>query len=69
MRILEVQAREIVAIFEENVEGLSKIKMALDIAELKSNNTEEKEAAKYLTLVVYPIIVEMLEKIKGQNNG
>jgi len=66
MKILEVQARSVVVIFEETIEGLEKIKSALDCAVLKSSTDEEKEAISYLTMVVYPFILQTLEGIKGK---
>lgn len=68
MNLLEIQARKIVAVFEEDLEGLEKIKTALDIASLNFSNDVEKEAAKYLTLDFYPVIIRTIETIKGREN-
>ena len=69
MELLEIQARKIVAIFEEDLDGLEKIKTALDTATLSSTNEKEKEAINYLTSVFYPIIVKTIEGIKGKSDG
>lgn len=66
MKILEVQARSVVIIFEETIEGMEKIKLALDCSELLPKTEDDKEAANYLTKVVYPFIIQTIEEIKGK---
>jgi hypothetical protein len=66
MKLIEIQAREIVAIYEFTISELEKIKIALDCTELKPETDEEKESVSYLTNSVYPSIMKAIEEVKGK---
>ncbi len=71
MKILQIEARDIVLTFEISLSELEKIRLALDYAELRPLNAdielreETKEASKFLTEVVYPFIMKAIEGMKG----
>lgn len=68
MKLLEIQAREIVVIYEFTISELEQIKLALDCTELKPETEEEKLAVSYLTKTLYPCILKMVEEVKGKEN-
>ena len=71
IRLLQTQVKEVHLIFEIPFSELEKIKIALDHSEfdLKDTTDEEKEAINYLTKVFHPFIVELIERMKGKDNG
>jgi hypothetical protein len=70
MKVVQIEARDIVLTFEMSLSELEKVKMALDYAELQPLSADlelreqTKEAANFLTEVVYPFIIKSIEMIK-----
>jgi hypothetical protein len=69
MKLLAVEAREVVIILEETLPNLKKLKLAMDITELNydPNNKEESEAAKFLTSEFYPYISNLLKELEKEH--
>lgn len=68
MEVIAIEAKDITVIFQMTLTELEKMKLALDLAEIKysGNKEEERDASYYLTNVVYPFILETIEKVKGK---
>lgn len=68
MEVIAIEAKDITIIFQMTLTELEKVKLALDLTEIKysGNKEEERDASYYLTNVVYPFILETIEKIKGK---
>lgn len=69
MRILQIEARDIVMTMELSLSDMEKIKIALDHAELTvsedpTDRVEVKEACNFLTMEFYPFINKSIEGIK-----
>ncbi len=69
MQLIEIQSRAIYILFEFSIKQLEKLKLSLEITELNPKTEEEKEAANYLTMVVYPLIKKTIDDLKGTDNA
>ncbi len=76
MKVIQIEARDIILTFEMSLAELEKVRLALDCTELNLDKAdpklreETKEAAKFLTNELYPFIVKSIEMIKeGKENG
>lgn len=65
MKLLSVEAREIVAVFEISLSDLKKLKRAMDLTELNCNSDVpgDVEATEYLIKEFYPYIDRVLKEI------
>jgi hypothetical protein len=71
IRVLDVLHKDVYVIFEVSLVALEKIKLALDMSTINFDGSkpEEAEAANFLTNDFYSVIEEIIDKIKGRQNG
>ena len=69
MELMGIEAKDITIIFQMTLTELEKIKLALDLSEIKysGDNEEERDASYFLTKTAYPFIVDTIEKVRGKD--
>lgn len=68
MRVVQIEARDIVMTMEMSLGELEKLRLALECAELDPGKADDRkegqEACNFLTMDVFPFIVKAIEGIK-----